>query len=77
MKPPAINETIRAEWECANCHIRPGTVDWVGENGMAGYIHGWFEKWCERCVLEAQIAYAELRAASLPGLRERLEELPE
>ena len=57
---------------CENCGIRPGTVQWVGEGGMLAVTHGWYSMWCERCVLEAQLAYARRRAAEIPELTKKL-----
>jgi hypothetical protein len=53
---------------CSKCGQRPGTVKWLGELGMLAATHGMHQWWCEVCVNEAHIAYAEKQAARLPGL---------
>ena len=60
---------------CANCKIRPATLDWVGEGGTLAYVHGMSVRWCERCAVEAQLAYAEKLASEIPVLRARLQVL--
>lgn len=53
---------------CTKCGQRPSTVIWVCEGDFNMY-------WCEQCVLEAQIAYAQEVASRLPGLEARLVKL--
>lgn len=60
--------------KCAKCHEREGTQKF-GESGTM-IARGFYEMWCERCVLLTQIEHAEQRAAVLPELRARLAELP-
>lgn len=60
---------------CANCKTREGSLTWVGEGGAWAYIHGGGALWCEQCVLEAQVEYAEKIAALLPERKRRLIEL--
>lgn len=57
---------------CQNCSQREGTVKW---GDILAVTHGFGQMWCLRCVLEAQIAHAEERAAALPDLRAQLEAL--
>jgi hypothetical protein len=57
---------------CANCGTRPGTEVWVGGGGVLAMSHGMYEMWCNICITEAQIAYAENIAATLPDLRAKL-----
>lgn len=59
---------------CASCGLHPGTRKWVGEGGSLAMNHGFYEMRCEGCVLRAQIAFAEERAAALDELRLRLAE---
>lgn len=58
--------------DCARCGKRKAKL-WFDRSGIVG--HGLEEPWCEVCVLEVQIAWAEKSAAALPGLRTQLAEL--
>lgn len=60
---------------CANCHVREGTIKWVGDGGSMALVHGVYTLWCERCVVAVQLAHAEERAALIPELRAKLEAL--
>ena len=60
---------------CANCGQREGTHTWVGSAGVLGFVHGWSAKWCERCVVAAQLEHAQKMAGQLPVLAARLAEL--
>lgn len=62
---------------CAKCGRRPAEVDWTGDGGVVGWIHGTHERRCMICCLEAQIEYAEGRVRALPQLKKELEELLE
>lgn len=55
---------------CAHCGERPATERW---GDALALTHGGAQLWCKVCVLEAQIAHAEERAAALPELRKQLE----
>jgi hypothetical protein len=57
---------------CAQCHRRPGTITWVGEGGALAYVHGGGVRWCERCVVEAQLAHAVAMARQVPALEQQL-----
>jgi hypothetical protein len=57
---------------CANCGIRQATLNWVGEGGVLAYAHGLASRWCERCVVAAQLEHARKLAASIPDLAVRL-----
>lgn len=57
---------------CANCGERPGTETW---GDVLAVMHGWTQKWCEVCVLEKQVEHDRERAAELPELERRLEEV--
>ena len=58
---------------CVNCGKHPGTVKWLGENaGAIDLIHGFYQWWCRRCALEAQLAYARKQAARIPDLEAKL-----
>ena len=52
---------------CGKCGQYPGTQVWT--EGALAYVHGAYQMWCERCVLDAQIAHAERAADQLPVLR--------
>lgn len=54
---------------CANCKVNEGTLNW---GDALAFTHGFSQRWCEGCALDAQIAHAEERAALLPELREQL-----
>ena len=62
---------------CRNCGKRPGVLQWVGDGGALAYVHGGGAPWCERCVVEAQLAYAKVLAARIPELEQKLSALPE
>ncbi len=55
--------------------MRPGTNNWVGDGGMLAFTHGWTQKWCDVCCLEAQLAHAYERAAEIPGMLAKLADL--
>jgi protein-arginine kinase activator protein McsA len=61
--------------KCQHCHKREATVNWVGEGGMMNFIHGFYERWCEQCCLEAEVAYAEKHKNDLKNLRRKLHAL--
>jgi hypothetical protein len=42
---------------------------------VLGYIHGAFQRWCTRCVVEVQLAHAQDVAARIPVLEAQLKEL--
>ena len=52
---------------CGKCRTYPGMKVWT--DSMLSYVHGQYACWCERCVLDAQIAHAEQAAEQLPALR--------
>lgn len=60
---------------CQKCGLRPGDKTWVGEGGFLVWTHGMSAQWCERCVVEAQLAYARRSAERIPQLEQRLREL--
>ena len=60
---------------CANCKVHAATGVWIGEEGGLAWVHGAGVPWCECCMLKYQVDYAEKRAADLPGLRTKLEEV--
>ncbi len=64
---------------CQNCGEREAESQWAGEHrcGLCAARMGYDKLpwWCERCMLESQIAYHERLAAKLPELRSRLEEI--
>jgi hypothetical protein len=61
--------------KCAKCGKREGTTGWVGTSGILAWTHGMYERWCEICILEAQLEYARERATKIPEMEKRLEEL--
>lgn len=58
--------------ECVNCHQRPATMFWIGEEGLLAFSHGYHESWCELCVLRAQLDCAKERAEAIPELEREL-----
>lgn len=61
--------------KCENCHKRKATTRWVGEGSVLDFVHGSYQNWCEQCVLEVQIAYAEKHKNDLEKLKEKLKKL--
>lgn len=55
---------------CENCGERPGTRVFAADG--TAFAHGWTQLWCDRCVIEKQIAHAEAQAARLPELEDEL-----
>lgn len=64
-----MTETISL---CGNCQQRPATKIWTGDGGSLAYIHGFYSRWCEQCVLEAQLVYARQQAERIPELERQL-----
>lgn len=60
---------------CENCGTRPGDCLWVGDGGTLAVAHGLGAWWCNRCIVEAQLKYANERAADIPRLERKLAEL--
>ncbi len=58
---------------CFKCEKRPATI-WWSEGAMA-YVHGAKAPICEACALAMQLAHARERAAAIPEMEARLEEL--
>ena len=71
----AINGWVRASSSCQKCRKREGTHNWVGEGGVLAMTHGMSQRWCEYCVVEAQLAHARKLSALIPALESRLLEL--
>ncbi len=46
---------------CENCNVAPSTENWGGENDALSLARNprLTKRWCKRCVLVAQIAYAK------------------
>lgn len=57
---------------CQHCRVRRATLDWVGEGGTLGHVHGLYERWCEVCATTEQLAYAKRQAARVPELEAKL-----
>jgi hypothetical protein len=57
---------------CQKCHKHKATNRWIGDGGMLAYSHGFWEWWCECCVIKAQLKYAEEAAAKLKDLKAKL-----
>lgn len=72
-----MSDTGHATTLCANCKHHEATQRWVGEGGALAMTHGFYEMWCEGCVLRKQIDHAEHLIARLPDLKRRLDEFEE
>lgn len=59
---------------CANCGKRPGTENWIASGGALAYVHGFVERWCRVCCVEAQLSHARVCAAQIPALERELVE---
>lgn len=55
---------------CQKCGLREGTQEWAHD--MLALTHGFIQHWCERCVIETQLAHARTMAARIPDLERRL-----
>ena len=55
---------------CQNCKKRPGIHNYSQD--ATAFAHGWYEKWCEICVLEVQVKHARAVADTLPELERKL-----
>lgn len=60
---------------CQRCHLYPSTTHWMGAGGFLDYTHGFYQLWCTRCVLEAQLKFALASALRVPRLLLRLAKL--
>ena len=68
----------RLAGKCERCGTRDATETWA-PNGVLGYIHGAFQQWCHRCVVEAQLEHcraAEALVRMIPQLEAQLKDLP-
>lgn len=59
---------------CQKCGEREATQIWC-DSGVFGWAHGMGQNWCEICVLETQLEHAKERAAAIPEMEKKLEEL--
>jgi hypothetical protein len=60
---------------CESCGQRDATIAWIGEGSSLDYVHGDFERWCELCVVTAQLDYAKAIVTKIPKLKAKLKEL--
>ena len=65
---------------CDHCKRETDNVEiWIGENGctLCAVRSGLDRspRWCERCIVAAQLAYANKLAANIPMLEARLSDL--
>ena len=65
----------RMAGRCPHCGTREATENWCPE-GMLGYVHGAYQRWCKHCVVEAQLDYCRKSAAIIPELEAKLKDLP-
>jgi hypothetical protein len=61
---------------CEHCHVRPASIDWVGDGGVLDWAHGFSHRWCEHCAVEARLDFARQLAAEIPDLEAQLAKLP-
>lgn len=71
----SANPPGSAPQECVRCHRVAPLQIWVGEGGIMGYVHGAYQMWCERCIVEAQLEHALRADEGIPTLKARLKEL--
>lgn len=57
---------------CQKCRKRPSTTQWVGDGGALAYTHGFYELWCDVCVLTEQLKHARATARRIPVLERKL-----
>lgn len=59
---------------CQRCGHRPATQSWGGTHDGVSLARNpsLVQAWCERCVVEAQLAAARESAARIPDLERRL-----
>lgn len=60
---------------CQNCEQRPATTAFSKHGSALDFNHGFYDWWCERCILVASLEYAAEQADRIPELRRRLLEL--
>ena len=61
--------------KCQNCHKREGTVRWVGDTGVMGWIHGMSQWWCKQCCLKESLKYAKHQAKRIVKLEKQLKRI--
>jgi len=64
----------KSKMKCNNCNRERPTKTWVGEGSALDYIHGFHTQWCQVCIVETQIKYAEERRDALPELYKELQD---
>jgi hypothetical protein len=62
---------------CDKCKTGQATTWWTNGEGVMGFIHGMGVPYCDRCVVEEQLAYARKLAATIPTLEAKLKALTE
>jgi hypothetical protein len=60
---------------CQNCSKHPATKWWTGEGGMIGAVHGFYQAWCDRCVVVAQLEHAKAAAKRVKELERELKKI--
>lgn len=69
------NEIPQPSGPCQKCNQRPATAFWTGSEGAIGFVHGFYQQWCEVCCLEESLKYAREQAARIPELEDQLAKL--
>ena len=69
-----MTDELTTAQRCQKCNSRPATDNWAPD-GVMGYIHGAYARWCHRCVVEAQLDHARDAAKRIPALERKLEGL--
>lgn len=72
-RPEIISSTPAQPMTCQNCGKRPSTQNFATD--ATAFAHGWVQRWCDICALEAQIKHAKERARKLPGMERKLARL--
>jgi hypothetical protein len=70
-----MKDIFTPKGKCQKCHKLKATGCWVGNGDVMSAIHGMYEYWCERCMLEAQIKHAKEHKNDLKTLQEKLKKL--
>ena len=69
--------TIPDGQACVHCQTGLATTHWVGDVGGLALSHGFYEYWCDRCMVTAQLEAARASAARIGDLEKRLASLDE
>lgn len=69
----AVDRKLKEVGElCENCRLRESTGKYVGTGGSLALVHGFYQVWCDHCMLRAQLQYARDEAERIPELEAAL-----